>query len=165
MKKLLLLCTILISTVSIGQNIKALDKKYGFRDAIFEMPFESFNNLEEYLPGYYNSKNENLSLGKYALTQVDYGFYKGKLSTINIDIKGEINGNGILEIFQAAYGNGLYQKKDDGENYIWSGNKVSMVYSKKIGSDRISIYMWSNKLEKLREDEKNRANIEAAKLL
>ena len=88
--------------------MKALDEKYGFREAKFEMSLNSFKNLVEIEPNsnYYESPTENLKIGEYDLYSINYLFYKGQLSSINIVIKGSTNRDGVLKILQIAYGDG-----------------------------------------------------------
>ncbi|MEI6050819.1 MAG: hypothetical protein WCS03_18160 [Bacteroidota bacterium] len=156
-----------IPTILIGQNLKALDEKYGFREAKFEMPFDSFKNLvknEKDFKDFYKSTNEDLNLGEYVLDRVYYGFYKGQLATIIIKTKGYTNSRGVLSIFQQAYGKGY--KINQIEEYIWSGKKVYMSYDQdSIITDDATIFIFSVKLTDLEEADKKRADSEAAKKL
>ncbi len=65
---------VLYCLTCIGQNLKALDEKYGFREAIFEMPFASFKNLTAVEENFFFSPSEDLTLGEYKLKSVLYQF-------------------------------------------------------------------------------------------
>ena len=140
MKTILLISVIILfSLTTIGQNLKALDDKYGFREAKLEMPISSFKNLElaiGSLEDYPNEKsykvlNCDLHIGEYDLDGIDYWFYKGQLSSIQITIsKGYSNQDGVLKVLEAAYGKGVYKKNSLGDEiYTWDGEKVSMTYT------------------------------------
>lgn len=142
---------VLFSTSVTGQNLKALDEKYGFKEAKFEMPFSSFKNLEKVNPqspeyhsiyyemaseegkkmydkmmeNYYKVNATDLHIGDFSLNKICYNFYKGQLFEIEISVsKGLSNTEGVLKVLETAYGKADKQ----GENYIWEGEKVSMSY-------------------------------------
>jgi hypothetical protein len=175
MKKLLFLMSamLVLTLTSFGQTFKALDEKYGFRDMKFEMPLSSFKDLVKLDPNYdvYGFVKENLKLGEYNLTSVDYTFYKNQLSSINITISGDVNRKGILKIFQLAYGNG---KKDEYmDEYTWSGEKILMFYMEynagapisPDGSEGAMIIINCIKLSDKESADKKESNSEAAKKL
>jgi len=150
--------------IIIGQNLKALDAKYGFREAKFEMPFSSFKNLVEVEPCCYKSTTENFKLGEYTLDRVVYFFYKDQLSLIMIDTEGYINSRGFLKILQEAYGEGSQSNKYI-EKYYWFGEKVIMSYDQNSITDDATIFIRSRKLMDLEQADEKRANSEAAKKL
>lgn len=165
MKKLLFFsCLILITTTGFGQNVKALDAKYGFREAIFETPKSAFKNLVESEKNIFTSTTENLNLGNYKLFEVAYKFYKGQLEMIMIKTKGLVNSKGVLKIFQTAYGMG-YQEKKYVEKYLWRGEKVQLIYEQNSITHDANITLWSKKLMNLEDLEKKKSNAEAAKKL
>ena len=124
---LLTLAFILISLTGICQSVSKMDKKYGFKDAKFEMPLSSFKNLVEIVPNsnIYESLTENLKMGEYDLYSVNYNFYKNQLSSINIVIKGKANREGLLKILQIAYGQG---DKYFAGSVRWRGKEVYMSF-------------------------------------
>jgi hypothetical protein len=159
MKSLSMIILLFITPiVVIGQNLKALDDKNGFREAKFGMSPSSFKKLEQLkgyplvgfddksdintrklipLPGQYYDKDVDLHIGDFSLDYVKYGFYKNKLLTIKIMVsEGLTNQNGILEILETAYGKGVLKKEDGLSSYsnksysyyIWEGEKVKMTY-------------------------------------
>jgi len=165
MNKLLFSIAIMMVTISsIGQNIKALDNKYGFREAIFEMPFDSFKDLVEVEKGFYKSIGEDLNLGEYVLEEVVYAFYKDQLSSIMIKTKGITNSKGVLSIFQQAYGKG-YQGNRFIEFYQWRGRKVRMFYYENSATSEGIVMIENIKLDDMKKaDEKKAASAAAKKL-
>lgn len=123
----------------IGQDLKALDEKYGFRDAKLEMPPSAFKNIVlgkgilDDFPNqkFYKVNDVDLHIGQYDLDGIDYWFYKGQLSTIQISVsRGYSNQQGVLKVLEAAYGKGVYKKGSFGQDvYVWDGEKVRMDYN------------------------------------
>lgn len=130
---------ILFCLTRIGQNLKALDDKYGFREAKLGMPFSSFKNLElksgdmDNFPNQklYKVTNVDLHIGDYDLDGIDYWFYKDQLCTIEIAVsKDYSNQQGVLKVLETAYGKGIFKKGSFGQDYyVWEGEKVRMDYS------------------------------------
>ena len=163
---LIIMIMSIISTSIFGQNVGALDDKYGFRDAIFEKPKTSFKNLvavdgEKY---FYKSTTENLTLGKYKLQAVYYHFYRGQLEGIAIQTEGSTNSRGILKILQLAYGDGD-QENEYIKKYEWLGEKVKMIYDQNSITDDATIILMSVKLNNLEQAEKKKADADATKEL
>ena len=158
------LILVAMSLAAVGQNLKALDEKYGFRGAKFEMPFDSLKNLVEVEKGFYKSTDEDLNIGAYVLDEVIYHFYKNQLSTIIIYTKGISNSIGFLKILQEAYGSG-YQNNRYIERYNWFGKKVSMSYEQNSITGDASIFIQSVPLSKQEQAEEKKAASEAAKKL
>lgn len=161
-KSLIIVCSLLFSISTLAQkgNLRALDEKYGFKSAIFEMPLSSFNNLEFIEEGH-NTKvyscNDDLKLGDFDLFNVSYFFYKERLSAVSISTKGLINSRGVLKVLQSAYGNG-YKDNPYIEDYFWNGAKVIMTYEEDIDNNA-AIWIISNILRKEQmEDEKKSAD-------
>ena len=155
---------ILLSLTSISQSVSKLDEKYGFREMKFETSLTSFKNLVKVQENFYASTTENLTLGNYKLSQIAYGFYKGRLFSIIIMTKGLTNSSGVLKILQQAYGTG-YKDNEYLESYIWRGEKVKMTYEENSITSDATIIMWSKKLWDLKTSEEEKANSEAAKKL
>jgi hypothetical protein len=147
-----------------GQNQKALDDKNGFRDAIFERPFDSFKDLINVEKDFYTSTSEDLKLGNFQMDQVAYSFYKGQLYIIVIKTKGYTNSRGILKILQTAYGKG-YQDNEYIESYSWFGKRVAMAYDENSPTNDATIFMWSVKLSDLKKLDEEKAAKEAARKL
>lgn len=170
MKNLIItLFLFLTPTILIGQSLKALDDKYGFREAEFETPLSSFKNLKKVYEEpsgliHYNSTNENLNLGNYVLDEIRYVFYKEQLAAVAINTKGESNSRGVLKILQDAYGNG-YHVNEYIEEYDWFGEKVIMSYGQNSITGDAQIFIWSIKLSDIRRAENDKANSDAAKQL
>ncbi len=155
---------IVIPITVIGQNIKSLDEKYGFREMKFETHFSSIKNLVKVEEGFYKSTTENLKLGDYKLSEVTYSFYKDQLYIILIQTKGLINSRGVLKILQQAYGEGI-QSNEYIERYYWDGEKTLMSYEQNSVTDDALIIMWCKKLADLKDTDEKRANSEAIKQL
>ena len=115
MKTILLISVlILFGFNSFSQNLKALDDKYGFRDAKYEMPLSSFKNLifvsrdDNIYEETYKATNIDLTIGDYRLEGIEYTFYKKKLVNISITISNSsYHQEGILKVLEAAYGEGV----------------------------------------------------------
>jgi hypothetical protein len=131
----LLTCVITISTY--GQNIKALDEKFGFKETKLEMSISSFSNLVLKVTSpdnpnlkMYKVMRADLKIGNYTLDEIDYWFYKDKLQTIEITVtKGYSNQQGLLRVLETAYEKGEYGKTSYGsDKYHWYGEKVEMDY-------------------------------------
>lgn len=160
-----LMSAMLVFTLtSFSQNLATLDAKYGFREAKFEMPFDSFKNLVEVESQVYKSSTENLKLGDYDLKLIAYEFYDEQLSTITIKTEGYSNSRGVLKILQTAYGKG-YQSNEYIERYFWFGEKVTMAYDQNSITDDATIIIWSNKIEGLKKANENNSNSKAASQL
>lgn len=132
MKKIIFLLMVFSISIGYSQNTKQLDKKYGFRDAIFGMYITDFDTtmLCSFLP--YQEKicdriDENLIIGSYGINSVQYFFYKNQLYAIMIHTKGIVNSRGVLGVLTQAYGGGI-KNNIYIENYIWRGKKVIMIY-------------------------------------
>jgi len=131
-----------------------LDIKYGFRDAKFEVPIDSFKNMikieDHGNSKFYISSAENLKLGDFDLEKIEYFFYKGELASILIDTKGLINSRGVLKILQTTYSN-YRQPNEYIEYYWWFGNKVRMSYDENSITEDAIIFISSIKMQNLKE--------------
>jgi len=165
MKKITFLFSLLVfTTVLNAQNLKALDEKYGFREAIFETPIDSFKNFKEVQTNFYSSTSENLSIGDYSFDKVYYAFYKKQLYSVIIKTKGYSNSRGFLSILQKAYGNGS-QSNEYIEKYYWFGELVTLSYNQNSITDDATIYFSCKKLSNLKQAEKKKADAEASEQL
>jgi hypothetical protein len=167
--KQLLLILILFLTAQGGQaqvpepeiGMQNLDAKYGFRDAKFEMPISSMKGAVQYgvlTHGnrYYRRPTDVKKIGRYALSDITYTFYKGRLSSITITTKGYTNSQGVLEALQNLYGAG---SKDNEyiEEYRWNSEKVMMNYERNSITDNATIYIWSMPIMSIEEADKENA--------
>jgi hypothetical protein len=168
MKKVLFLMSamLVLTLTGFSQNLKALDEKYGFREAKFEMSIDSIKNLTKIgeKGDNYKSTNENLKIGDYDLNEITYSFYNGQLCMIKIDIKGYRNSSGFLKILQSAYGEGDKNNRYI-EEYWWLGEKVWMIYHQNSISNDATIVIYCNKLMKLKKADEDNANSKAANQL
>lgn len=142
-------------------TLRYLDYKYGFRNLKFETPIDSIKNvivIGDTIKGNKASKNmtyckisdEVLSIGDYDLKSVIYGFYKNKLDYVRIDTKGLINSRGVLEVLKKLYGNGD-KPNEYIEEYLWSGAKVSLMYSENTINNNATIVFFCKKLDRQQE--------------
>jgi hypothetical protein len=168
MKRIALLLTVFmvaLSTVSFAQNLKKLDEKNGFRDAVFGTDTTVYNDLVEVERDgntiYYKRSSENLVVGDFQLETVTYGFYKGKLSTIIVSTKGYSNSRGLLQVFNTQYGRG-YQDNRYMEKYTWRGKNVLMSYNENSATNDANIFMWSKQLSDQEALDKKNAASKAA---
>jgi hypothetical protein len=161
----LMLCLLMVSMVVNGQNLKKLDDKYGFRDAIFETPITAFNDMVEMsdsstigMGRAYSRTSDDLKIGNAELESITYIFYDGKLSTILIKTKGYSNTKAMYETFAQQYGRG-YQSNRYIEEYTWWGKRASMNIKQNSATSDGTLLMWSKPMyEKQRKE-----NAEAAK--
>lgn len=166
-KTLLAILFIMINLAGFGQNLKALDDKYGFREAMFEMPVSSFKNLEfssrddNIYETTYKVKNADLTIGDYKFEEIKYKFYKNKLMNISITINDDLyNREGILNVLEVAYGKGVFESEAMFEkSYYWHGAKVSMFYlmANKFG-DNAYLDFWCEKLFQLQAEDRKAIN-------
>jgi hypothetical protein len=156
MKKIVTLILLLIIVKSAcGQNLKALDDQYGFREGKFEKPKESIYSLVEFEKGTYATPLEILSYGEYRLRDVIYRFYKGQLTYIRIRTTGSVNSRGVLKLLQSEYGPGNQPDKNI-EKYWWNGQKVTMSFDQDPKTNDAVIIMTCNKLQDLEKSEKGK---------
>ena len=164
MKYMVFFLGMLIIPISIvGQDVKALDEKYGFRDIKLETPKSSFENLEEVKEGWYKSASENLVVdGNITLKEVQYYFYKDHLAIIKIDI-----GDGAYlfrNLLETAYGQGnpnnFYRNIKVTE---WLGKKVCLRFVDPKGKYGYSTVVFiSNKLINQRDLELKQSEVDSA---
>ena len=144
---------LIVAKSTFGQNIKALDDQYGFREGIFEKPKESIYSIVEFEKGTFATPLEILSYGEYRLRDVIYRFYKGQLTYIRIRTVGSVNSQGVLKLLQAEYGQGEQEDKNI-EKYLWKGRKVTMTFDQDPETKDAIIILTCNKLQELEKAEK-----------
>jgi hypothetical protein len=172
---------------SFGQDYKALDDKFGFRDVKLETPITSFkdctriplgDDLKREFPNYVGitPKNPDLHIGTFSVESIEYWFYKDKLLEIIIEVTLDYeNVDGILKVLETAYGKAkkVDRVPDSWFNYKWQGNKVDMTYEimkkKDGGIAQATITIVSIKLQDLQIRDKNNTDdnkiLDAAKKL
>ena len=140
MKTILLLTIfILFGFTSFAQDLKALDNKYGFQEAKFEMPPSSLENLIPInalgdgfpdLKFYYKTNLGESTIGSSYIKRIWYQFYQDQLYEIKVDPDAHSDPNEILGILETAYGKSRLVKKMSSTqcSYIWEGEKVSLFY-------------------------------------
>ena len=113
-----------------------LDKKNGFRDVqlgthikFFKKTKREWQEEEDY-----NCRRatDKLSINGMPLTEIVYGFHKGRLNHIYITAPGIENSRELLKFFQSVYGPGqlVYEETEEFDNMVeWAGKKVILTYS------------------------------------
>lgn len=157
MKKIMLIAIVLITSFSFAQNLKALDEKNGFRNLKFGMSIDSLKNskiIESHkYQKYYIKTDENLKIGDFDVKAISYGFYKGHLDFILIEIVGYSNSRGIKGVFESQYGKG-YQSNEYIEKYYWFGNNVSLCYDENSLNQNSKIMISTKMYNKEKEADK-----------
>ncbi|WP_026463957.1 hypothetical protein [Adhaeribacter aquaticus] len=134
MKKftLTLLVFFLYLTVN-GQSLRKLDQKFGFRDVTFETDLSSFKNLklvEELSESVkiYRRPDDKKVVGSANLSDIQYLFKDGKLSSVMLLSKGTRNNQNLLSYLRSMYGKG--NRPDPKKaNYFWYGLKTTVSYA------------------------------------
>jgi len=162
MKKYLLIIILFISINSNGQNLKALDNKFGFREMQFGDTVSKFDDLVpvEYSNDsssiFYRKTGDKLTIGS-SEVEISYGFYKGHLYSIYIKTKGYENSRALLKTLEEMYGKG-YQRNEYIKEYSWYGKKVSLSYDENSINHNATILMYSKEsLNQQKKDEKEKA--------
>lgn len=113
-----------------------LDKKNGFRDVQLGTHIKFFKKVkrEWQEEDDYNCRRatDKLSINGMPLTEIVYGFHKGRLNHIYITAPGIENSRELLKYFQSVYGPGelVYEETEEFDNMVqWSGKKVILTYS------------------------------------
>ena len=118
------------------QLLAKLDKKNGFRDVQFGTHIKFFKKVsrEWQVEEDYNCRRatDKLSVNGMPLTEIVYGFHKGRLNHIYITAPGIENSRELLKFFQSVYGPGtlVYEETEEFDNMVeWAGKKVILTYS------------------------------------
>ena len=118
------------------QLLAKLDKKNGFRDVQFGTHIKFFKKVsrEWQVEEDYNCRRatDKLSVNGMPLTEIVYGFHKGRLNHIYITAPGIENSRELLKFFQSVYGPGtlVYEETAEFDNMVeWAGKKVILTYS------------------------------------
>lgn len=161
-KKLSILLLFIVSiTMTIGQNLKALDDKNGFRDYKFGDSLSKFTNLnlvdasKDSTTRFYTKTDDKLKIGENDVV-IAYVFFKGQLSTVVIKTKGYSNSRGVLKTLEELYGKGD-QSNQYIEKYYWFGGVVTASYNENSVTNDATVYIRSKKFSELskQNDEEN----------
>ena len=156
MKKLLFVVVLLLPCLLFGQNrfvnlfaeanknfnelylnshddepsVKMLDLKYGFRDLKFKTPLKELRSMTKSDDGYYRYSLDSMNVGGFDVKDIYYDFDEHGLSSINVIILGDDNGNGILSVLQDCYGRPDMHKSnvDDRVVFVWTGKLVTLIF-------------------------------------
>ena len=125
-----------LDSVQLKQYLAKLDKKNGFRDVqlgthlkFFKKVTREWKEEEDYN---YRRATDKLSINGMPLTEIVYGFHKGRLNHIYLTSPGIENSRNLLRFFQEIYGPGelVYEETEEFDNMVqWSGKKVILTYS------------------------------------
>lgn len=147
------LCVLFVLS-AFAQNLKKLDEKNGFRDAVFETDFAQFKNMvlkeDAGDTKYYSRTSDEMKIGGAELAELYYAFYKGKLATVVIKTQGTVNSVALLETLQGQYGAG-YQSNRYLPDYNWFGKKVSMSYKRNSATGDATVYLRSEPMAEARK--------------
>lgn len=116
--------------------LEKLDQKNGFRDVQLGTHIKFFKKTtrEWQAEEDYNCRRatDKLSVNGMPLTEIVYGFHKGRLNHIYITAPGIENSRELLKFFQSVYGPGqlVYEETEEFDNMVeWGGKKVILTYS------------------------------------
>ena len=162
MKNYISIFLLIFSVHCYGQNMKALDNKFGFREMKFGDSITKFDDLVpiEYSNDsssiFYKRTGDKLTIGSTEVA-LSYGFYKGVLYSIYIKTKGYENSRSLLKTLEEMYGKG-YQSNRYIEEYSWYGKKVSLSYDENSINHNADILMYSKEsITQQKKDEKEKA--------
>jgi hypothetical protein len=161
------------SSQCIGQSkkslYKALDEKNGFKNARFGMSstqvlgfFKDMFFQDSYENGkYYVTRSDKMSIGKAAVKEVVYGFYKDRLFSIKVVLYFS-NSDNAIPVLESAYGAGKYDTFEYGKNRVkiesvpysiyWSGDRVQMHYQASMDGDHDSLLTIESLVEMEKKD-------------
>jgi hypothetical protein len=118
------------------QLLGKLDKKNGFRDVQLGTHIKFFKKVKREWQEEedYNCRRatDKLTINGMPLTEIVYGFHKGRLNHIYITTPGIENSRELLKFFQSVYGPGqlVYEETEEFDNMVeWAGKKVILTYS------------------------------------
>ncbi|MGI4863057.1 MAG: hypothetical protein ACRYFZ_03985 [Janthinobacterium lividum] len=110
---------------------RKLDKNNGFRDFHLGKALTSYPALKPVEDDknitYYTKPGDAMQLGEAVLSELVYGFYKGKLYSIHLKTKGRTASRKAKEALVAQYGPG-FPTSEYSENCMWLGKVVCLYY-------------------------------------
>jgi hypothetical protein len=133
-------------------TLAALDAQYGFRDLKFEQSVKSCGDLalleDSGEMKFYARKGDRLELGGVKLKAIEYGFYKGKLASVTLNVADDADPAVLFKHLEGEYGPAQASPSKAGK-YYWFGEKVLMDFWSG-GVGRGTVGMWSKPLQKAR---------------
>lgn len=131
-------------------SVQTLDETYGFRGTRFETAPAAYKDLvlaeKAGETKYYRRTGEKKQLGSGTLTDVTYGFYKGKLSVVMLKTTGLANSRAVLEALEEQAGSGT-RSNPYAQRYAWNASKVHMSYDENALSNDAVILLTCKKLK------------------
>jgi hypothetical protein len=131
-------------------SLQTLDETYGFRGARFETTTSAYKDLvlaeKAGETQYYRRTGEKKQLGSGTLTDVTYGFYKGRLSVVMLKTTGLANSRAVLEALEEQAGPGT-RSNPYAQRYAWNASKVHMSYDENALSNDAVILLTCKKLK------------------
>lgn len=122
---------LLLVGVASGNSTVDLDRKNGFRDAVFGAAPATLGVLE---PAFqigadtaFTRPTDSKQVGEATLDMIVYLFNNNRLWAVHLTTKGRQNARGILRALQSAYGPGD-KPNDYLENRVWRGSKVTLIF-------------------------------------
>jgi hypothetical protein len=114
-------------------SVTDLDACGGFRDATFGSPLSAFTGMqlteEKGDLKYYTRATEDLTIGAGQVQEIVYGFYRGVLSTIQVETKGLANSKAVLRVLKEDYGaQDCVSPDPPAESCRWVGKCVDALY-------------------------------------
>lgn len=129
---------------------QTLDDTYGFRGARFETAPSAYKDLvlaeKAGETTYYRRTGEQKQLGSGTLTDVTYGFYKGRLSVVMLKTTGLANSRAVLEALEEQAGPGT-RSNPYAQRYAWNASKVHLSYDENALSNDAVILLTCKKLK------------------
>lgn len=115
-----------------------------FRDAVFGDTISHYSNLvvteDDGTTKYYERSSDTLITPGLTLDKITYGFYKGRLSSVDIATKGYVDSRQALSVLSAKYGT-PYQGNQFMETFNWFGKAVNLTYDENsITNDATILY-------------------------
>jgi hypothetical protein len=130
-----------------AQNVKALDKKNGFRDVAFGADIATLTGFVGHdSPGdtkLYSRPTDELRVGTATLSSIRYIFYKGQLCNVVLETKGLPNSRAMLASLRDLYGPGKQFTRHVAQRFDWQGKAVQMSYQENLLSGDAVVSMSS----------------------
>ena len=129
-------------------SYKAGSEPEGFRGIKWGTDISTLKDMEIKEKDWYVRTGDKLKIGEAELISIAYGFYKGKLECVIIEIKGQDNFSRIRDICFEVYGPVAPIHKTN--HYIWRGNKTIVL----LDGNSPTLSLWTPKFEERFEKEK-----------
>lgn len=131
-------------------GLETLDATYGYRGTKFETPLSSYKDLvlaeKAGQTQYYRRTGERKQLGSGEVTDVTYGFYKGRLAVVMLKTTGLANSRAMLEALEAQAGPGV-RSNPYAQRYSWNASQVHMSYDENALSNDAIVLLTCKKLK------------------